>query len=198
MFRNDFLWLLPCLVVALYQVKIIWGKLPLFDDKDTAIKGQYDIFDKFKLSYLQGLTKVFFGLQLVFSFLPITDSAASSDIRKIGYFLVILGLIISLFALKTLGKNWTGMNDYRIVKDQKLVTKGIYSLIRHPIYLAVILESVGFELVANSWFFIPVLIVSFIVFTSHIDKEEILLKVGFGKEFAAYKTRSKKLIPFIY
>ncbi len=196
MLRPDFLYLLPALLIALLQAKIIWPGMPGFDDKDTEIQGGGEE-ENLYLSYLKYAAYALFWAQLVFVILPISQEHLLF-LRLFGYLLILSGFTISYKALKDLGKNWTGMSDFRIKKGQELVKSGVYKTIRHPIYLAVILEIVGFELLANSWLFLPMLIALLIVFNNQINKEEKLLKIKFKEEFVLYSQKTKKLMPLIY
>lgn len=199
MVREDLLWLLPALGIALYQVFVLWRKFPKYKEEETEIQGEYNYLEKFQFDYLVYLAYFVFLLQLIFPLLPITYQPTTSFLLKTsGYVLIITGFLISVSAVRNLGSNWTGLQDYRVKKGQKLIKTGIYKLIRHPIYFAGIVESVGFELAANSWLFIPVTIIGFLALRKHIEKEEKLLEIKFGKDYLTYKKEVKKLIPFIY
>ena len=191
MFRDDILLLLPALFIALFQVKFIWNKLPDSKEDDTEIAGEYSTIHHLKFAYLKSIGYSIFLIQLIFPILEIRTTFLSPILLITGYIFVITGFIISLMAIKTLNTNWTGMHEYRIKKGQQLITTGIYKFIRHPIYLAVILEIAGFELVAKSWLVFPFLIISFWIFNQHIKKEEKLLELKFGQEFIKYKNSTK-------
>lgn len=197
--REDILILLPAILLSLYQVKIVWNRLPEFDPSESEIEGNYDTQEQLKLLYLMILTYGLLIIQLGLPLLTLTFNPNLSLILKIiGYILVLLGFTISLRSLKDLGANWTGMIEYRIKKGQTLTTQGVYKYIRHPIYSSVILELVGFELIANSWLFLIFLLGGIIVFTRHIKREDHLLEQKFGKEYQRYKANTKALLPFIY
>lgn len=198
MFRSDLFWLLPAILVALFQVKWIWRRLPEPRAVDTIVAGDYKEQDLFRLDYLMYLTYFILIIQLMVPLFAITDSAIFTFWLRIGgYILVISGFIASMLALKKLGDNWTGMFYYRIKKKQQLVTSGVYSLIRHPIYSAVLVELLGFELIANSWISLILLISGFWIFYKHSQKEEKLLKQAFGSEFVSYKKRTKLFLPWL-
>lgn len=198
-FRPDFLWLLPALIIALIQVFLVWGKLPFADHKETEVRGKYDDLDFIKIRYFMYFAVVLFLIQLVTPLFPISKIIFLDLIFKVfGLGLIITGFVISLSALKELGDNWTGMDEYRIKKGQQLVTTGIYRYIRHPIYSAVLIEVLGYELLTNSLLILPVTIGAFIIFNNHIKLEEELLASYFQEKFLEYKKTSFKLIPKIY
>lgn len=199
MLRSDFGWLIPAILVAIWQVFGVWRRLPVTNPKDTQIQGKYQDIDRAKLEYFIFLTVAVLLIQVSIPLLPIFQSQVwQIVVRIVGYLLIFIGLSTSLSAVSTLGTNWTGMSEYRIKHGQNLVTWGIYGKVRHPIYLAVILELVGFELVANSWIFVPIFLLAFWVFNTHITNEEELLVKRFGSHYQAYSSRVKRLIPYLY
>lgn len=199
MLRPDFGWLLPAILIATWQVFGIWKKLPALNQSDTQMSGTYQDIDRMRLEYFVYLVALILFVQVSIPLLPIFLAPnLVIATRILGYILVFCGVYLSLSALKALGNNWTGMSEYRIKHGQTLVTKGVYQLVRHPIYLAVILELIGFELVANSWLFLPIFILAFWIFNTHITNEEELLIKKFGPQYQAYSSRVKRLIPYLY
>lgn len=199
MFREDVVFLVPAVVIALFQVKIIWGGLPPCFDRDTETSGKYTEFDRLRLSYfIYGAYFLFFG-QLAIPILIITkEYPFLFFLRLSGYTLILLGFLLSVLALKALGDNWTGMDYYRIKIDQRLVTSGVYAFVRHPIYLSVLLEIIGFELIANSFLSMVLPAIGFWVLYKHIILEEELLELKFKGEYRLYKRRVKMLVPYVY
>lgn len=172
MIREDFLWIVPPILIAFIQLKFIWGKLPLVNHTETELAGHYSDLDRIKIDYLVTGLYLVFWLQIGFPLLTMTsDEFLILSLRSVGYVLVLIGFIVSLISLKRLGTNWTGMTDYRIKKNQQLIITGVYSKIRHPIFK---------------------------IINDHITNEELLLEKKFGDEFKSYKHKTKKLIPFVY
>lgn len=113
-----------------------------------------------------------------------------------GLFLIALGALIVWSAVDTLGEFF----DRLIIKEQhQLVTARLYGVVRHPVYLAFILLYLGICLTMQSlWALALMSVCSVPWFGAHIDIEEDLLSARFGAEFERYKSRTKKLIPFLY
>lgn len=59
------------------------------------------------------------------------------------------GIVLRNMAIYTLGPYWSVFVE--IKKDHKLVKKGVYKYFKHPYYLAVLLELIGFALFCNSY-----------------------------------------------
>lgn len=134
-------------------------------------------------------------LQIVgLSIFPITRNIITFQI--IGLTMVIVGIGISLRARYQLGTNWTNGYEYQIKKDQNLITTGMYSYIRHPIYLGLTVSFIGGELVAESWLFVSYCFL-LVGFYTQARREEKILLAHFGNAYKSYMKKTKMLIPFL-
>jgi protein-S-isoprenylcysteine O-methyltransferase Ste14 len=96
-----------------------------------------------------------------------------------------------------LGKYWSITLELR--QEHRLVTKGIYRHIRHPMYTALFLYSVGQALVVPNGVVGPSYLVTFaILFACRLRAEERMMLDAFGNEYAAYMARTKRLVPGIW
>ena len=84
-------------------------------------------------------------------------------------------------------------------KIEKLVTEGIYSKIRHPLYISVILMNFGLALAWGIiWILVPVVIFSILTVLTAIREEEAM-KEKFGKEYEEYMKRVPwRFIPGVF
>lgn len=121
---------------------------------------------------------------------------SSSDIYLIGSVIVfILSVIIGLTALFSFNQWVTPVPIPRL--NSKFVKRGIYSVIRHPMYLSVILFVLGCLIYFQAvWSYFPFLLLVYF-FTQKIKFEENLLTEKFP-EYKSYRMETKKLLPFIY
>ena len=96
-----------------------------------------------------------------------------------------------------LGTNWSLSLE---VRDQhQLITHGVYRSIRHLMYTAFFLYSIGQALVIPNWVVGPSYLVPFtILFACRVGSEERMMVEQFGDEYTAYVTRSKHLVPGIW
>jgi len=88
--------------------------------------------------------------------------------------------------------------EVTLQRDHRLVTSGLYSHLRNPRYLGVILVTAGLALVFRSWLGIFAAIFVVLVILARIPDEEALLRRAFGEEYEAYYRRSWRLLPWIY
>jgi len=117
-------------------------------------------------------------------------------LQIIGIVLTILGLIIAIFARKTLADNWS--SDVELKKDHKLITNGVYRYIRHPIYTGIICMGLGAIIVDQSIIVVLFYVCMAIFLIYKMKKEETLLLKHFPKEYQEYMKKTKALIPYIY
>jgi protein-S-isoprenylcysteine O-methyltransferase Ste14 len=79
---------------------------------------------------------------------------------------------------------------------QRLVTYGIFSWMRNPLYVGNFLIWIGFTVISGVLWFIPVAIVLFAIeYTLIVRYEEGVLESIFGAEYLQYKARTPRWIP---
>jgi protein-S-isoprenylcysteine O-methyltransferase Ste14 len=115
--------------------------------------------------------------------------------RWMGLTLCALGVAVRLLALGKLGKQFSAY--VTIQEGHELVQSGIYGVIRHPLYLSLLLAGPGFALVFRSLLIWPILAVTLVFISVRIRQEERLLATEFGDAFARYHARTWALVPCI-
>ena len=107
----------------------------------------------------------------------------------------VLGLALILAGALALGGNLTPYP--KPAKNAHLVSHGVFSLIRHPIYTGVMLSSFGWAQIWQSW---PAILMAFSMipfFNAKARREEEYLRKQFA-EYAGYERRVKRFVPRIY
>ncbi len=107
----------------------------------------------------------------------------------------IAAAVIGFMALISFNQKVTPMPIPRT--GSRLVTNGIYAVIRHPMYLSVILFIFGFILYVQAYFCLIPFVLLVYFFTRKINFEEKQLFEKFA-EYKSYQLKTKKLFPFIY
>lgn len=96
-----------------------------------------------------------------------------------------------------LGTNWSITLEVR--EKHQLVTQGIYRALRHPMYSALLLYSVGQALVVPNWIAGPSYAVAMaLLIALRLGPEERMMLEAFGKDYEDYKVRTKRLVPGIW
>jgi protein-S-isoprenylcysteine O-methyltransferase Ste14 len=115
----------------------------------------------------------------------------------VGIFCLALGLWLFHRSHANLGANWSITLEVR--ENHKLVTDGIYSWVRHPMYLALLIYSLGQALVIPNWFVGPSYgIAMLLLFSFRVGPEERMMLETFGKNYEAYRVVTKRLIPGLW
>lgn len=120
----------------------------------------------------------------------------SDSIRYVGLALNVIGGTLRLAGFLALGRQFSGY--VTVQQNHQLVQTGVYRVIRHPMYLGVLLAFPGAALVFRSWVVFPMFLVFAVLLGVRVQQEEKLLAEHFGAEFEAYRRRTWRLIPFVY
>jgi protein-S-isoprenylcysteine O-methyltransferase Ste14 len=117
-------------------------------------------------------------------------------IRWLGVVLFAAGGALRIWPVFVLGHRFSGL--VAIQPGHTLVTSGVYGVIRHPSYLGLVINSLGWSLAFRSG--VGVLLTMLLIppLLARIDAEENLLQSQFGDDYNAYRSRTWRLIPGMY
>lgn len=107
-----------------------------------------------------------------------------------------MGLITSIWSRKTLGDNWS--QDVEFKQGHKLIERGPYRFVRHPIYTGHLLMGLGTAIASGLLIAFVGVVCFFIGFWIKLRQEERLLLAHFPEEYPAYKARVRTLVPFLF
>jgi protein-S-isoprenylcysteine O-methyltransferase Ste14 len=121
---------------------------------------------------------------------------------QVPWWLVAVGIIMFeigyLLFTVVLRQNSYASRVIEIQENQKLIDTGLYSLVRHPLYLSSILIDISIPLILGSFYaLIPMLLVCAELLV-RIKNEEEVLKKGLAGYGAYIKKVKYRLIPFIW
>jgi protein-S-isoprenylcysteine O-methyltransferase Ste14 len=116
--------------------------------------------------------------------------------RWIGVALLSIGGVLRIAPVFVLGHRFSGL--VAIQRDHRLVTGGLYGVIRHPSYLGLLLGALGWVLAFRSAVGVLLTLLLIPVLVARIRAEEALLESHFGEEYAVYRARTWRLIPGVY
>lgn len=112
-----------------------------------------------------------------------------------GFLLELLGLALTVWARYYLGSFWSGSVVLR--EGHRVVDTGPYRLVRHPIYSGILLAALGTFFMDGSTLWLVVLVAGTAGFWWKARAEERLLTTELGEEYAAYRRRTRMLIPWL-
>jgi len=117
-------------------------------------------------------------------------------IRWFGVALFAVGGALRIWPVFVLGHRFSGL--VAIQPGHTLVTNGIYGVIRHPSYLGLLINSLGWSLAFRSGVGVFLTLLLIPPLLARINAEENLLHSEFGDNYDAYRSRTSRLIPWIY
>ena len=117
-------------------------------------------------------------------------------VRWIGVVLFAAGGALRLWPVFVLGRRFSGL--VAIQPGHTLVTSGLYGFIRHPSYLGLLLNALGWALAFRSGVGVLLTAMLILPLLARIHAEERLLRTQFGGEYDVYCNRTSRLIPGLY
>lgn len=187
-------WLLLCILfVPMLAVGIVlFIKNPELLKKRLYAKEKYS--EQGSIIKLSGLMLVVgficAGLDFRFKWIALPDfvSIAAAIVFLLGYLMYAIVVKQNTYLSRTI----------EVEKEQKVISTGLYGIVRHPMYSATLLLFLSMPLVLGSLIsFVVFLIYPFIIAARIRHEEKILEKELFG--YIEYKNNVKyKLIPFIW
>ena len=118
-------------------------------------------------------------------------------IKSIGVFVSFIGLLIRYFTVGTTPLNTSGKNRNHQIADE-LNTRGIYSMMRNPLYFANYIIWIGLGIYSTSYIF---LIIQSLFFYIHYQKiilvEEKFLEKKYGEIYISYMQKTPIFLPNI-
>ncbi|MFW9900133.1 MAG: methyltransferase family protein [Candidatus Thorarchaeota archaeon] len=208
------------LIMLVYYNLMFWLILPqIFTNPITLtaliiyyIVGSIDIFirpipEKVKITTaeklisLMGLLQPFLlilayleNLYIIAPFIPFWNDLI---VAYIGIIFLIIGGIIMVISRIQLGKYGTPV--VHTGEEHKLVTNGLYKIVRHPMYFGAIMMTLGTYITFRSILLLIGAAISYVpLMRIRITVEEETLIGTFGDDYRNYIKRTRKLIPFIY
>ena len=157
------------------------------------------IQDRGSLAILLGLQWT--GLALNFLLAWLVPAAAIRGQREalflLGLAAILLGTALRWVAILILGSYFT--RDVAVMRDQPVVMRGPYRLIRHPAYSGTFLTMLGVGLAMTNWASLAALLIC--VFLGHfyrVSIEEQALTRTIGQPYIEYMRRTKRFIPWVF
>lgn len=138
-----------------------------------------------KLVFLQ------FALIIVVALFP-DNNKVDPRLSIVGTVMLAIGLAVLFAGFMGLGKSLTANPVPN--QDGVLVTKGIYSIVRHPIYVGLLGITLGLVVSSGVWAQIIVWIALAILLVYKMRWEEVLLTAKY-KGYAEYMTKVPAIIP---
>ena len=117
-------------------------------------------------------------------------------VQYVGLVIGIASALFGAWAMWSLGRSYGIRTD--IFDGHRLVTSGPYAVVRHPMYLGIILYHAGATLVLQSPLLLALTALVIVPYTAiRIAYEERPLREAFGERYATYQRAVPALLPFM-
>jgi protein-S-isoprenylcysteine O-methyltransferase Ste14 len=91
-----------------------------------------------------------------------------------------------------LGTQWSATLEVR--EQHRLVTRGVYARMRHPMYLAIWLAALAQPFLIQNWIAGPTIIAAFaLMYFVRVPYEEAMMRETFGQEWDDYAAKTPRL-----
>src|SRR5436305_5835568 len=155
-----------------FWVVFFWAYTREFPIVNKARKDQTESDSK-SLQVIMFGQSIAFVASFVFAWMPALQFPAALQMTTfaLGIALIIAGSLLRQHCFRMLGTSFTG--DVRASSDQQVVSRGAYSILRHPSYTAGTIMNVGIGLALGSWVSMALMVLtSFLVYGYRISVEE--------------------------
>ncbi len=126
---------------------------------------------------------------------PRAEGESAQLLGFVGLVCMPVGAAVLVRGLLDLGRNLTPVPRPR--PDARLVVGGIYRLVRHPMYLGLLLTAAGWALATASPRTLALAVVLAIFFDLKARREEAWLRERYPT-YDTYVARTRRLIPWLY
>jgi protein-S-isoprenylcysteine O-methyltransferase Ste14 len=116
-------------------------------------------------------------------------------IEMVSAVICLSGVALAIWARRTLARNWSG--GVTISSQHTLIQKGPYALVRHPIYLGLLIAQVGMMATLGEVRGL-VLLIGAERLMKKAAQEDLILRVAYPMEYHEYERRVKRLLPWIW
>lgn len=187
------------LIIWILWLIIYWGGgVNLLRTFLRSYKIKSYFYDKFFIFGLVVLSNImlwtgYFSIRLNLSF---KNYLVGEIYNIIGFLIVLIGALLSFYGKLQMKESWSAYTkpNEKIV----IIDKGLYSIVRHPIYLFSILMTIGTVLVFPFWWnFLCGFLMIILYILKMIFEEDMLIRTV--PEYKNYMMKVKyRLIPFIF
>lgn len=168
--------LVSIIFILIYGVRLIYQAYLLRHRKEAKEKGEWAEL------LLVVIPKNIFVVIAIFL---LAKGVEKNFIFFLGWAIFLFGITVRLIALRQLGPMYSVNVELR--ENHELIRTGIYEYVRHPLYFAYIVDTLGMVIFLQSILYIPVLFLIAVGISKRVKNEEIALRKIFGEKYLAYE-----------
>jgi len=106
----------------------------------------------------------------------------------------VLGLVLRWTSQRALAGLWSGTLE--LADDHRLITRGVYAYVRHPLYASMILWALCQPiLLPNAIAGFGGIVAVSLLWAVRVPREEAMMLKRFGEEYSRYTARTGRIFP---
>ncbi|MDI6872016.1 MAG: methyltransferase [Bacillota bacterium] len=137
-------------------------------------------------------------------FLPLADRrswfviVSGEEVRFTGMLIFWVGTGLRTMGFLTRKERMSATGLFPLLDEQSFEERSLYLRTRHPQYIGLLLQMVGFTLAFRSWLGLVAALVMVGPVVARVDAEERILRERWGERYEKYMERSWRFFPGIY
>lgn len=119
-------------------------------------------------------------------------------VKQYGIVFVMIGVVLMVLAVLLYTSAVFKAKIVEHIRNDKLLTTGVYAYVRNPIYSAVLFMCLGIIVIARNYCLLCLPVIYWVYLTVLLKKtEEIWLEEYYGQQFLDYCKKTNRCIPWI-
>ena len=144
----------------------------------------------------RGTTFLINAIWITSAVLVLSEDRVNTGLSVAGIAVFVLGATIRVIAHSALRHEYS--RGICAIEDHRLVSSGVYGILRHPLHFGMCLEVVGMSIVVDRPYADWVLVLSMLVVVCYRNRlEDLFLERLFGRRFRDYQRASWDLVDLV-
>jgi protein-S-isoprenylcysteine O-methyltransferase Ste14 len=170
---NAWIFVIPMLIISLSDMRVTAAR-------ESGQSGDFKLTGKEK----RIINAVFLPLIVSFVYAVFLPLRLGTAWLYSGLVIYLLGVVFSIVAV---------LNFATSPKD-KVITKGVYSISRNPMYIGLILMQIGLGIICSSWLYLLLTLVLLILLNENLSAEERYCLYRYGDSYREYRNKTPRWI----
>jgi protein-S-isoprenylcysteine O-methyltransferase Ste14 len=170
---NAWIFVIPMLIISLSAMRVTAAR-------ESKQSGNFELTGKEK----RIVNAVFLPLIVSFVYAVFLPLRLGTAWLYSGVVVYLFGVAFSIVAV---------LNFATSPKD-KVITKGVYSISRNPMYIGLILMQIGLGIICSSWLYLLLTLVLLILLNENLSAEERYCLYRYGDSYREYRNKTPRWI----
>jgi protein-S-isoprenylcysteine O-methyltransferase Ste14 len=170
---NAWIFVIPMLIISLSDMRVTAAR-------ESKQSGNFELTGKEK----RIVNAVFLPMIVSFIYAVCLPLRLGTAWLYSGVVVYLFGVAFSIVAV---------LNFATSPKD-KVITKGVYSISRNPMYIGLILMQIGLGIICSSWLYLLLTLVLLILLNENLSAEERYCLYRYGDSYREYRNKTPRWI----